>query len=198
MGFAGGFMAKIAGLYLDDQVSEGDDGDGFYGGIEFTGPAGPIALSGAFAADDRLEDTGYGGFLQGGMDFGATSVALNVGFTNDGFVSDGDFGFIMLGGGTAITAYTIGSSGTDNWWIGAPVTFAVSEMLSLRAVLAYIDMDEFGDGFEISGGATYQISDGANFEFLIGYIGYSAGDARAALDQEESPFSMGGTLNVSF
>jgi hypothetical protein len=195
--FAGGWMAKIAGLYVDNQLTVDNEDDGAYGGIEFKGPAGPIALSGAFAADDRAEgDTGYGGFLQGGMDFGGTTVALNAGFTSDGFVADGDFGFIMVGGGYSITPYTIGSSGTDNWWVGVPVTFAVSEMLSLKANLVYVDMDTFGDGIEISGSAKYLISDGANFQFDIGYLGYSRGDDGPVA--EESPFGMAGTFNVSF
>ncbi len=202
-GFAGGFAVRIAGLYADDQVNvDPDDTTGFYGGIEFTGPAGPVALKGAFAGDDRGEgDTGYGGFIQGGMNFGGTGVALNAGFTSDGFVADGDFGFIMVGGGYSITPYTVGSSGTDNWWIGVPITFAVSEMLSLGANLVYIDMDTFGDGFEISGTAKYLISDGANFQFDIGYLGYSAGsdnDLDFNFDEEASPFGMAGTFNVSF
>jgi len=195
IGFAGGWMTRIAGLYIDNQVDDDLDG-GAYGGIEFMGPAGPISLSGAFAADDRAEgDTGYGGFLQAGMDFGGTTAALNAGFTSDDFVTDGDFGFIMVGGGYSITPYTIGSKGTDNWWIGVPVTFAVSEMLSLKANLVYVDMDTFGDGVEISGSAKYLISDGANFQFDIGYLAYSAGDDIA---EEESPFGMAGTFNVSF
>jgi len=198
MGFAGGMSLRIAGLYEDDQVGVGaDDGSGWFGGIEFTGPAGSIALSGALAGDDRGEeraDTGYGGFIQGGMDFGGTGVALNVGFTADGFVTDGDFGFIMIGGGYSITPTSVGALG-DTWWIGVPVTFAVSEMLSLKAVLAYADFDTGGDAFEISGSAKYLISDGLNFQWDIGYLGYSAD---TDTDEEESPFGTAITFNVSF
>ena len=193
-GFAGGWLVKIGGLYIDNQLDDDLDG-GAYGGLEFVGPAGPIALSGAFAADDRAEgDTGYGGFLQGGMDFGGTTAAVNVGFTKDGFLADGDFGLIMWGGGYSITALTVGETG-DSWWIGVPVTFAVSEMLSLKAILAYVDLDDAGDAFEISGSAKYLISDGANFQFDIGYLGYSACDK---IIEEESPCGMAGTFNVSF
>ena len=198
----GGMNVRIAGLYLDNQVDIGGaDNSGFYGGIEFTGPAGPVALSGAFAGDDRGRDsdgddsTGYGGFLQGGMDFGGTGVALNVGWVQDGFVADGDFGFIMIGGGYSITPVSVGELG-DTWWIGVPVTFAVSEMLSLKGVLAYADFDTGGDGFEISGSAKYLISDGLNFQWDIGYLAYSAtGDE---IDEEESPFGTAFTFNVSF
>jgi hypothetical protein len=196
--FGGGWGTRLGVLYRDDQVpTDGRDDTGAFGGIEFAGPGGPIAIKGAFAFDDKGEgDTGYGGFIQGGMNFGATSAALAAGFTSDGFVTDGDYGFIMLGGGTAISVYTFGATLTDTWWIGAPISFAVSEMLTLKANLIYVDMDTFGDGFELSGGAVYAISDGANVEFLIGYVGYSAGDTGPADDQD--PFGMGLTFNVSF
>lgn len=201
--FGGDWGTRMGILYTDDQVeNDGRDNDGAWGGIEFAGPGGPLAMSMALAFDDRGEgDTGYGGFIKGGMNFGGTGVALNVGFTKDGFVTDGDFGFIMIGGGYSITPYTIGSEGGDNWWIGVPVTFAVSEMLSLGANLAYIDMDAFGDGFEISGTAKYLISDGANVTFDIGYLAYSEGDtdfADADFQDEDSPFGAAITFNVSF
>jgi len=136
------------------------------------------------------------------MQFGATGVALEAGFTDKGFVTDGDYGFIMIGGGASITPYTIGSEGESNWWIGVPVTFAVSEMLTIGGNLAYIDMDEFGEGFEISGTLKYLISDGANVQWDIGYLGYSQGDGGIdgdfSLDDEGSPFGTALTFNVSF
>ena len=197
--FAGDWGTRLGVLYRDDQVArEGRDTDGAFGGIEFAGPGGPVAISGAIAFDDRGEgDTGWGFFLKGGMQFGATGVALEGGATDKGFVTDGDYGFIMIGGGASITPYTIGSEGTSNWWIGVPVTFAVSEMLTLGGNLAYIDMDEFGEGFEISGTLKYLISDGANVQWDIGYLGYSQGDDNE-LDEEDSPFGTALTFNVSF
>ncbi len=197
--FGGDWGTRLGVLYEDDQVlNDGRDDDGAYGGIEFAGPGGPVAVSGALAFDDRGEgDTGWGGFLKGGMQFGATGVALEAGFTDKGFVTDGDYGFIMIGGGFSITPYTIGSEGTSNWWIGVPVTFAVSEMLTLGGNLAYVDMDEFGEAFEISGTLKYLISDGANVQWDIGYLGYSQGDTND-IDEEDSPFGTALTFNVSF
>ena len=200
--FGGDWGMRGGVLYRDDQVTEGDDDDGAFGGVEFMGPGGPLAISGAVAFDDRGEgDTGWGAFASAGMQFGATGVALEGGFTDSGFVTDGDYGFIMIGGGASITPYTIGSRGESNWWIGVPVTFAVSEMLTLKGNLAYIDMDEFGEGFEISGSAVYLISDGANVQWDIGYLAYSQGDSNDfdfGLDEEDSPFGTALTFNVSF
>ena len=69
--FAGDWGTRASILYRDDQViTDGRDDDGAYGVIDFAGPAGPVAVSGAFAFDDQGEgDTGYGGFLKGGMQF---------------------------------------------------------------------------------------------------------------------------------
>jgi hypothetical protein len=197
MKFAGDWATRLGVVYKDDQITEDDDSDGVYGGIEFMGPGGPLAIKGAFAFDDSIgEDTGYGAFIQGGMSFGATNVALNAGFTTDGLVTDGDFGFIMLGGGQSISPATlyIGALG-DTWWIGAPMTFAVSEMLTLGANLVYADFDTGGDGFEVSGYAVYKISDGADVRVDLGYLAYGAGDDIAF---EEDPFGAGVTFQVKF
>jgi len=200
MKFGGDWGARAGVTYKDNQVTDNDDDDGAYGGVEFMGPGGPLAISGAVAFDDTVgPDTGWGGFLQAGMQFGATGVALNVGFTQDGFVTDGDFGFLMMGSGESIQPVnnapigTLGKMG-DTWWIGAPVSFAVSEMLTLKGNLVYADFDTMGDAVEISGSAIYAISDGAGVRYDIGYLAYSQGDN----DYEESPFGMGLTFYVSF
>jgi hypothetical protein len=130
------------------------------------------------------------------MNFGAASAGVNVGFTSDGFVTDGDFGFIMLGGGQSITpsSLILGTQG-DTWWIGVPVSFAVSEMLTLQGNLAWADFDTNGDGFEISGSAIYAISDGCSVDLDVGYFAWSAPDE---VQNEEDPFGAGLTFNVSF
>ena len=196
--FAGDWGTRLGIIYNDDQVlNDGRDDDGAYGGIEFMGPGGPVAISGAVAFDDRGEgDTGWGAFLSGGMQFGATSVALEGGFTKDGFVTDGDYGFIMLGGGQSMSpsSLILGTQG-DTWWIGVPVSFAVSEMLTLQGNLVYADFDENGDGFEISGSAIYAISDGASVDLDVGYFSWSAPDS---VTNEQDPFGAGLTFNVSF
>jgi len=194
--FAGGWATRLGVMYEDNQVTDLDEDDGAYGGIEFMGPAGPVAMSGALAFDDRNVDTGYGGFLKGMMNFGAASAGVNVGFTSDGFVTDGDFGFIMLGGGQSISpsSLILGTQG-DTWWIGVPISFAVSEMLTLQANLVWADFDTNGDGFEISGSAIYAISDGCSVDLDVGYFAWSAPDE---VQNEEDPFGAGLTFNVSF
>jgi hypothetical protein len=203
--FAGDWGLTVAGAYIDDQTIT--DMSGFTGTIGFSGPAGPISLQGEFSyADSDVEigdDDGYGGYLEGGMDFGATSVTLNGGWAGEGFVADDDFGFIMLGGASSITPSGTARFGAfagvpvDTTWIGGTVGFKASEALSLTGILAYADFDDFGDGFEISGRAVYGISDGANIQWDIGYLSWDY-DSNILDDSSESPFGTALTLNVSF
>ena len=137
-----------------------DDADGFTGTVEISGPAGPLSLTAAFAYQEAdlggSEDDGYGGYIEGSMNFGATTVALNGGWAQDGFAADDDFGFIMIGGASSITPAgpfeTLGGGG-DTTWFGGKVGFKASEALSLTGILAYATIDDVGDAFEISGRA---------------------------------------------
>ena len=199
--FAGDWGLTVAGAYVDDSTPT--DLSGFTGTIGFGGPAGPVILAGEFSyknADLQVgEDDGYGGYLEAGMDFGATSVKLNGGWAQDGFSADDDFGFIMLGGASSITPGAVDTFGdfngvtSDTTWLGGTVGFKASEALSLTGILAYAKFDEFGDGFEISGRLVYGISDGANIQWDMGYLSWSSDT-----DEEESPFGTAVTLNVSF
>ncbi len=115
--FAGDWGITVAGAYIDDATAA--DQSGFTGTIGFGGPAGPVTLNGEFSyaeADlgDDIDD-GYGGYLEAGMDFGATSVSLKGGWAQDGFASDDDFGFIMLGGASSITPGARASFGEFQW-----------------------------------------------------------------------------------
>jgi len=199
--FAGDWGLVLAGAYIDDATPT--DLSGFTGTVHVGGPAGPVTLAAEFAyqnSDLSLStDDGYGGYLEAGMDFGATSVSLKGGFAQDGFSTDDDFGFIMLGGASSITPGAVDTFGdfngvqSDTTFIGGTVGFKASEALSLTGILAYAQYDDQGDGFEISGRAVYGISDGANVQWDIGYLSWSSDTIL-----EESPFGTALTLNVSF
>ncbi len=161
--FAGDWGLTIGAGYVDDQQTV-EDRSGFIGTIGINGPAGPVTLAGEFSyaeADvEQAQDDGYGGYLEGGMNFGATSVTLMGGWAGEGFVADDDFGWIMLGGASSITPSGTSEFGAfagvpvDTTFIGATVGFKASEALTLTGILAYADFDDFGDGFEISGRAS--------------------------------------------
>ena len=200
--FAGDWGITLAGAYIDDATIA--DLSGFTGTIGFGGPAGPVTLMGEFSYKDAdlsatSADDGYGGYLQAGMDFGATSVSLKGGWAQDGFASDDDFGFIMLGGASSITPSAVAQFGqfngvaSDTTFIGGTVGFKASEALTLTGILAYAQYDEQGDAFEISGRARYGISDGAAIQWDIGYLSWSSDTI-----EEDSPFGTALTLEVSF
>lgn len=200
--FAGDWAVRAQVLYHDDQ-RPGDDMSGLqaYGRVE--GAAGPMALEAelTWLSSDSTgnADDGMGGYVQGAMKFGATSVAFNGGFTKDGFMADDDFGFIMIGGASAITpsvTANVGGNG-DTLWLGGIFGFQASESLSLKGILAYADIDTPGTNditaFEVSGGMSYAISDGAAFDWVVGYLNLD--DDAGAL---ENPFGTAVTLSLSF
>ena len=197
---AGDFGITAAGFFQDDQTP--DDKSGFYGTFHVEGPAGPVALEAELSYIESdvqgTEDDGIGGYVQGSMNFGATSVAINAGFTKDGFKTDDDFGFLMMGGAGAITTDLVEQIGDhgDTVWGGGVFGFKVSESLTLKANLVYADVDDFGSLVEVSGGIKYGISDGANVEWLAGYLGVDEDDT--VTTDVEDPIATAVTLNVKF
>jgi len=200
--FAGEFGLTVVGAYTDDATPA--DMSGFQGTIQVGGPAGPVKLEGALSyIDSDLTggtDDGYGGYLQAGFDVGAAMLTVNGGFTKDGYAADNDFGFIMIGGASSITpgffdtgGKGIGAAG-DTWWLGGSAAFAVSEALTVKGNLVYADVDNVADMFEVSGTLNYKISDGASFDWDIGYLGVNASDDT----DSDNPFGTAVTFNVSF
>jgi hypothetical protein len=197
--FGGDWGMTLAALYQNDETET--DESGWLGTINVGGPAGPVALEGEFTAVSGdytgSDDDGYGAFIQGGFDLGVASVTLSAGATQDGYAADDDFGFIMLGGAASITpSYMarIGGLG-DTWWLYGIAGFQASENVSLKGILGWADISNVGQTFEISGSLVYKISDGANFQWDIGYMAVNAEDDSSVT---EDPFGTAGTFNVSF
>jgi len=197
--FAGDFGMTIAGAYVNDETPV--DGSGGWATINVGGPAGPVSLEAelAYKSSDLLpgDDNGYGAFINAGFDLGAAAVTVSAGATKDGFVADDDFGWIMVGGAASITpgiTAEIGDMG-DTWWLYAVSSFQVSESLKLKGILGYSDIKDIANMTEISGSLVYQISDGANFQWDIGYLSISGTDAS---NITTDPFGTAGTFNVSF
>ncbi|THB77524.1 MAG: hypothetical protein D6B25_06555 [Desulfobulbaceae bacterium] len=187
--------------YLSDETNS--DNSGFAGTIKFDAPnAGPVALTAEFAYTSEEvtagPDAGFGGYVQGAMNFGAASVLVNVGATVDGYVADDDFGFIMIGGASSITpAVTeqvgaINGAAQDTVWGGATFGYKISDKMSVKGNLVYVDAD-IVTAFEASAKFTYVIVDGAKFTTDLGYLMLDAD----SFDTED-PFGAAFTLSVSF
>ncbi len=147
---------------------------GLHGGIAYKEDA---VLSASPNADD-----GWGWYLEGSLDMGAFQPALVIGGTYDGYQTDPDFGFIMIGADEPITVVsTIGGANSDS--IFAPLTgnYALSDRFKFAGNLVYYDIDlnatestpnvrGLADAWEISGSATYVISEGADIAYKLGYL----------------------------
>ena len=151
------------------------DNNGLVGSVNLAGKAGAMKYEAelAFKDFDNSDDTQLGGFATLGSSFGAASITGVIGFTKDGYLADDDYGFIMLGAGTGITAVDhIGADTTgtayDTTFGGAMVSFKASDKLSLGANAIYATLDDGPDLFELSGQAKYAISEGA---YLLGRAG---------------------------
>ena len=191
-------MGAIAAYDTDDRVENVDgeatgngNADGFWGSIFARGTIAEVfGLEGEFAYAengvtlDRLQgagtDDGYGGYLRGSWNMDALSLALDLGFTKDGFAPDPFYGFVMIGGEEPIGAAAIGGGFTDYVWAGLRVNYAVTEALSLTGNLVWADADLNDDApveanrvydlLEISGVLKYAVSKGCTFSWYAGYL----------------------------
>lgn len=162
-----------------DVFSDHTDRSGFVGSINAAGQAGGINLEGEFsykAADVQgTEDDGKGAYVYASMDMGAFTPGFMIGGTWDGFVADNDFGFIMIGADEPLTVVDVGNAAGDLWWAGFTANYAVSDQFKLAGNLAYADYDtdaadRLANAWEVSGSATYTISENADLTYKIGAL----------------------------
>ncbi len=183
------------------------DTSGFSGTVHAQGKVAMVGLEGeiAYAEADVLGDPegddGWGGYVQASLDMGAFVPSMQVGFTQNGFVADDDFGFIMLGAAEPITVTDIGTDLGDSVWAALMASYAVSDQFKLAGNLVYydisadrtetggIDVRGLADAWELSGSATYVISEGADLTYKIGYLDPSYdGQANAAGISDDAYF----------
>ena len=199
--------------------------DGWMASVYFSGKEGAFGLAGEFAyndgslqgfnreTDDRHDyganlpgtddnDDGYGGFLQPSYTMDALTLALNVGFTKDGFLADPAFGFIMVGADHPLTVINVGDLG-DWFWGGLVATYAISDSLSVTGIVAYASVDgnsktglgSLENAWDISGKVTYTISPGATFIWNIGMLTPSFEDPTV---EDDPAFGTYGQIIVRF
>jgi len=189
--------------YHDDERGAGlagfEDRSGWLGSVNYTGKAAMVGLEAELAykeadvlnntntAGTRIDDDGFGGFVQASLDMGAFTPAVQLGFTQDGYQADINFGFIMIGADEPITAIsTLGLSGGNTYWAALTSGYQVSEQFKLAGNLVYYDIDINDnalenaddirgamDAWEISGSATYTVSEGADLTYKLGYLDQS-------------------------
>jgi len=164
------------------------DTSGFLGSIHAQGKVAMIGLEGELAYKEAdvqgTEDDGWGWYIDASMDMGAFVPSIMIGGTYDGYQADDDFGFIMIGAAEPITVIReLGTEAGDSLFAAFMANYAVSDQFRLAGNLVYYDIDidedtEHGipdvrgavDAWEISGSATYVISEGADLSYKIGYL----------------------------
>lgn len=187
--------------FLTDEDGVGyhmEPNEGWLASVYFEGKQGNFGLAGEFAYNDgdlhgfnQAEDDnnddfkdsiggpddGYGGYIQPSYTIDALTLALNVGFTMDGFIADPVFGFVMVGADHSLTVTSVGNYG-DWLWAGFIAKYAISDNLSVTGNLMYATVDGWSseglesleDAIEISGVLEYTISKGAVFSWFAGAL----------------------------
>lgn len=128
------------------------------------------------------EDDGFGGYIMPSYTMDALTLALNLGFTQDGFLPDVAYGFVMIGSEQPISGVKIGDTG-DWMWGGLTAMYQVSESMKLTGNVVYASIDAWDEGggpvtstaalddaLEVSGVMQYTISKGADFFWYAGYL----------------------------
>lgn len=225
-GFIAAYQSDDRTEFTDELGQSYHQHEGWMGSVYFSGKEGAFGLAGEFAymdgslrgfnqdTDDRHDkitsdgwgnddnDDGYGGFLQPSYTIDALTLAVNVGFTKDGYIADPGFGFLMLGGDHPLTVTNVGAAG-DTFWGGLIATYAVTDALKVMGIVAYASIDnesKTGTGslenaWELSARVTYSIMPGATFVWNIGMLTPSFEDSAV---EDDPAFGTYGQFIVSF
>ncbi len=202
------------GIYTLSDVPTGElvpskDRSGYLGSIHLNGKAGIVGYEAEFAMKEApvqgSKDDAMGAYAQVSMDLGAFTPAFMVGQTWDGYMADDDFGFIMVGAAEPITYLPkIGISNGDAFWAAFMANFKVSDQFKLAANVVWFSFDSeatdrLADALEVSGSATYVISEGADLTYKLGYLSPSIdGRANAAGISDESVFGQYLRMAIKF
>jgi hypothetical protein len=188
---------------LEDGLVYNEQNDGLFASVYTKGKSGAMGFQAEFGytesnlngfnnwrEDDNgdgkdsigSEDDGFGGYIMPSYTMDALTLALNLGFTQDGFLPDIAYGFVMIGSEQPISAVKVGDTG-DWMWGGLTAMYQVSESLKLTGNVVYASIDAWDEGggpltstkalddaLEVSGVMQYTISKGADFFWYAGYL----------------------------
>ncbi len=197
--------------YLRYQLDERDAGEneGLLVDLRLFGTTAGLSweVEGVWLEADWLGNNGddaLGVYGQVAYSYDALEAVLNIGFAQNNYRADNEFGWIMIGGDEPISAITnvgldyAGTGPDSSWWAGLTGKYDVSEDLQLVGNVVYYDVENTANldsvYLEISGSLKYQISQNAKFAWKVGYLDADI-DGVAA---EENPFGMTGKLSISF
>lgn len=218
-------VGAMAGYQVDDRaamtvtnpvtgavtVTPPPDREGFFGSVWVRGKSGAFGLEGELVYNEKnvvrfneenpgitlSTQDGYGGYVRPSFTMDAMTLSVDLGFTQDGYIVDPFYGFVMIGGEWATQVMPFGQDG-DWLWGALSAKYQVSEAMFLVGNFVYADVDSntpvgLSDLWEVSGMLQYNISRGANLQYRIGYLTPSY-DNRA----DDSAFGTFAQFNISF
>jgi endonuclease V-like protein UPF0215 family len=209
------WKAKFFGMYFDDaremqevtttevqeDGSEVDvtavvsrtDRSGGIAVVHLDGAVGNVGLAaelGYKSSDVQgTEDDGMGGYVQATVNLGAVNPIFLFGMTQNGFMADNDFGFVMVGGNDSTAKVAkVGNANGDLMFAAVTLPFDISDRFSVTGNLFYADYDSntaggIVDAIEVSGVATYAMSESTSLTYKAGYLAPSYDD-----DTVDDPF----------
>jgi hypothetical protein len=202
VGLPNGFKIPLKG----ETVSHKDK-SGFTGDILLTNDGGscPVNFTAEFAYKEAdmqgTEDDGIGSYIMLSKKMTPRfTPAVLAGMTKDGYVADNDFGFVMVGGDTSSQVMRVGDGG-DLVFGAFVANYAASDRLTLTGNFLYADFDNDEDGtldsaIEVSGIASYALSDSASLTYKAGYLTPSVNGGSGAA--EDAYFGHLLRLNIAF
>ncbi|MBL4901597.1 hypothetical protein JYT85_01245 [Desulfocapsa sp. AH-315-G09] len=180
------FTVTAQAFYQEDSAAT--DMDGLLGtvNLEMNFGANTIVVEQSWKDGDAMGtvDDQLGGYVSWSAALGSITPTVTLGYTQDGFLVDGDFSYIMIGDGWATSAVTNIGEGGDTIFIGTTADMALSEKLNLQGNIVYMDVDTLSGLddklLELSGMVSYEIIKGAKLSFKAGALDYADSDTEIA------------------
>ena len=187
-----------------------NDRSGFDGTVNLTGTMGNVGLTAelAYKAADfqGKENDGIGGYVQAAFSMPGITPIVLAGMTQDGFMADQNFGFVMVGGNESTTVVNVGNGDGDLMFGALVLLHDISERFSVQGNLLYASYDyeddnvaagQLDSAIEVSGVMSYALSESTNFEYKLGYLAPTYNDGAAEV-LEDAYIGQVMRMNVEF
>ncbi|MCW5203287.1 hypothetical protein VU13_00990 [Desulfobulbus sp. US5] len=168
------------------------DHSGFDGTVNLSGTVGSVGLTAevAYKAADwqGTENDGIGGYVQAAFSMPGITPVVLAGMTQDGFMADQNFGFVMVGGNESTTVVNVGNGDGDLMFGALVLLHDISDRFSVQGNLLYAAYDyeddsvaagQLDSAIEVSGVMSYAVSESTNFEYKLGYLAPTYNDGAA-------------------
>ncbi|RWX49498.1 hypothetical protein VT98_10422 [Candidatus Electrothrix communis] len=187
-----------------------NDRSGFDGTVNLTGTMGNVGLTAelAYKAADfqDKENDGIGGYVQAAFSMPGITPIVLAGMTQDGFMADQNFGFVMVGGNESTTVVNVGNGDGDLMFGALVLLHDISDRFSVQGNLLYAAYDyeddsvaagQLDSAIEVSGVMSYAVSESTNFEYKLGYLAPTYNDGAAEV-LEDAYIGQVMRMNVEF